>query len=77
MSHLFPCCIISCLTGFMLLFYRIVFGTTQYFVFCNPKERDASKTPYPEVTFEMAQQEIAKRSGFDTSLENKSRGICA
>ncbi|PVD36027.1 hypothetical protein C0Q70_02997 [Pomacea canaliculata] len=52
---------------------RIVFGTTQYFVFCNPKERDASKTPYPEVTFEMAQQEIAKRSGFDTSLENKSR----
>ena len=51
-----------------------MFGTTQYFVFCNPKERDASKTPFPEVTFEMAQEEIAKRSGFDVNMENKSRG---
>lgn len=52
---------------------RILFGTTQYFVFCNPKERDASQTPYPEVTFEMAQEELAKRSGFDVNMENKSR----
>ena len=51
-----------------------MFGTTQYFVFCNPKERDAAKTPFPEVTFEMAQEEIAKRSGFDVNMENKSRG---
>ncbi|KAK7487439.1 hypothetical protein BaRGS_00021280, partial [Batillaria attramentaria] len=52
---------------------RIVFGTTQYFVFCNPAERDAAKEPWPEVTFEMAQEEIAKRSGFDVNMENKSR----
>ncbi|XP_076437363.1 kinesin-like protein KIF28 [Babylonia areolata] len=52
---------------------RIVFGTTQYFVFCNPKERDASKTPFPEVTFELAQEEIAKRSGFDVNMGNKTR----
>ena len=54
--------------------YRIVFGTTQYFVFCNPKERDSAQTPFPVVTFEMAQEEIAKRSGFDVNMENKSRG---
>ncbi|CAL1536203.1 unnamed protein product [Lymnaea stagnalis] len=50
---------------------RILFGTTQYFVFVHPKERDASKKVYPEITFEMAQEEIAKNSGFDMS-SNKS-----
>nr|XP_022323498.1 kinesin-like protein KIF28P isoform X1 [Crassostrea virginica] len=52
---------------------RLIFGTTQYFVFVNPKERDASKEKFPEVTFEMAQEEVAKKSGFDMSGENKSR----
>ncbi|KAL5010885.1 hypothetical protein ScPMuIL_013190 [Solemya velum] len=52
---------------------RLIFGTTQYFVFANPKERDASKETYPEITFEMAQEEKARRSGFDVSGENKSR----
>ncbi|KAI8767400.1 kinesin protein KIF28P [Biomphalaria glabrata] len=51
---------------------RVLFGTTQYFVFVHPKERDASKKTYPEVTFEMAQEEIAKHSGFDIS-SNKSQ----
>lgn len=41
----------------------------------NPKERDASKQKFPEVTFEMAQEEVAKKSGFDMSGENKSRGV--
>lgn len=58
-----------------LFFYRLIFGTTQYFVFVNPKERDASKEKFPEVTFEMAQEEVAKKSGFDMSGENKSRGM--
>ncbi|XP_070175288.1 kinesin-like protein KIF28P isoform X2 [Littorina saxatilis] len=52
---------------------RIVFGTTQYFVFCNPAERDAAEEPLPDATFEMAQEEIAKRSGFDVNMENKTR----
>lgn len=52
---------------------RLIFGTTKYFVFVNPKERDASKQKFPEVTFEMAQEEVAKKSGFDMSGENKSR----
>ena len=53
---------------------RIIFGTTKYFVFVNPKERDSSKQPHTEITFEMAQEEIAKKSGFDIEGQNKSRG---
>ncbi|XP_013392684.1 kinesin-like protein KIF28P [Lingula anatina] len=52
---------------------RLMFGTTQLYLFVNPKERDAAKTPYPEITFEMAQDEIAACSGFDMNTENKSQ----
>ncbi|XP_052091437.1 kinesin-like protein KIF28 [Mytilus californianus] len=52
---------------------RIIFGTTKYFVYVNPKERDSSKEQHKEITFEMAQEEIAKKSGFDVEGQNKSR----
>ncbi|KAL3836511.1 hypothetical protein ACJMK2_021937 [Sinanodonta woodiana] len=52
---------------------RLIFGTTQYFVFVNPKERDGSKEKFPEVTFESAQEELAKKSGFDVSGQNKTK----
>lgn len=53
---------------------RLVFGTTQFFVFCNPKD-PAAKEKREEPTFEMAQAEIAQKSGgFDMSGANKSRG---
>ncbi|XP_064610663.1 kinesin-like protein KIF28 isoform X2 [Liolophura sinensis] len=52
---------------------RLLFGTTQYFVYANPREAQLTSTPFPEVTFEMAQEEIAKKSGFDMSSENKSK----
>ncbi len=51
-----------------------MFGTTQLFVLCNPKERDSSKQKWPEVTYETAQEEIARCSGFDMDTENKSQG---
>ena len=53
---------------------RIVFGTTKYFVYINPQERDKSKEKFTDITFEMAQEEIAKSSGFDIEGQNKSRG---
>lgn len=59
---------------FPLLAFRLLFGTTQYFVYANPREAQLASTPFPEVTFEMAQEEIAKKSGFDMSSENKSKG---
>ncbi|CAH1773103.1 unnamed protein product [Owenia fusiformis] len=49
---------------------RLMFGTTQLMVFVNPKEAGSSDT---EVSYEMAQEEIASNSGFDMNTENKSR----
>ena len=52
---------------------RLVFGTTQFFVFANPLDTSSCKVEEP--TFEMAQAEIAEKSGgFDMSGANKSRG---
>lgn len=52
---------------------RLVFGTTQFFVFCNPKDPTA-KDMKDEPTFEQAQAEIAEKTGgFDMSGANKSR----
>ncbi|XP_060555492.1 kinesin-like protein KIF28P [Ruditapes philippinarum] len=51
---------------------RLVFGTTQFFVFANPLDTSGCKVEEP--TFEMAQAEIATKSGgFDMSGANKSR----
>lgn len=52
---------------------RLLFGTTQFYVFCNPKDTKDCKVQDP--SFEMAQAEIAEKSGgFDMSGQNKSRG---
>ncbi|KAK8758238.1 hypothetical protein V5799_004132 [Amblyomma americanum] len=52
----------------------IVFGQTQLFLFVNPRQHDRHDlSKYPEVTYEMAQEEIALRAGIklhdDDSLE--------
>ncbi|XP_064643927.1 kinesin-like protein KIF28 isoform X2 [Lineus longissimus] len=52
---------------------RLVFGTSQMYVIINPKERDSSKKTYPDITYEMASEEIAANSGFDMKTENKSK----
>lgn len=54
---------------------RVLFGTTQFFAFVHPKQRDASKTPWPEVTFEMAQEEIAANSGLDLNAKTKEDAL--
>jgi len=51
---------------------RLLFGMTQFYVFKNPNDKS---DPGAEPTFEMAQAEIAQKSGgFDMSGQNKSRG---
>ena len=48
-------------------------GTTQFYVFCNPNDKEGAKTPAPD--FETAQAEIASKSGgFDMSSA-KTRGM--
>ena len=49
--------------NFSMFVFRLLFGTTQYFVFVDPNERDSSRETYSDVTFEMAQEEIGKKSG--------------
>ncbi|XP_069121894.1 kinesin-like protein KIF28P [Argopecten irradians] len=52
---------------------RLQFGTTQFFVFCDPKERDSSKINYPDISYDDAQQEVARKSGLGMDKEAKSR----
>ena len=61
-------------TIFVFFSFRIMFGTTQLYVFVNPSERDSSGAAYPNVTYEYAQEEIAAKSGFDMNMDNKSKG---
>ena len=49
---------------------RLVFGSTQIWVFQNPSERDKTKDKYPLITFEYAQEEIAAKSGIDMNTDS-------
>lgn len=51
---------------------RILIGSTQLFVFANPAEAGKASKPFPPVTYEMAQEEIARNSGFDMNRNAKS-----
>uniref|UniRef100_T1ISP8 Kinesin-like protein n=1 Tax=Strigamia maritima TaxID=126957 RepID=T1ISP8_STRMM len=42
---------------------RVMFGPSQLYVFCDPPERDKSRETYPEVTYNWAMEEIAKKAG--------------
>ena len=44
---------------------RILFGTTQLFVFIHPDQKGKSNMTFSEVTFELAQEEIATKQGFE------------
>merc|ERR1719400_1838343 len=42
---------------------RLVFGSTQLWVFQNPREKGIDKKKYPPITYEYAQEEIAAKAG--------------
>ena len=50
---------------------RLVFGSTQLWVFQNPKEKGIDSKKYPPITYEYAQEEIAAKAGIkvDTAGE--------
>lgn len=62
-------------TKIFVMNFRVLFGTTQLYVFANPLERDKVKTKYPAPTYEMAQQEIASHAGLDVNSARGSQGI--
>ena len=49
-----------------------MFGTTQLFVFKHPEQEKKSQMTYSEVTFELAQEEIASKAGYDVSNEDQT-----
>uniref|UniRef100_T1K6K6 Kinesin motor domain-containing protein n=1 Tax=Tetranychus urticae TaxID=32264 RepID=T1K6K6_TETUR len=51
---------------------RLLFGTTQLFVFIHPGQQKKSKLSFSEVTFDLAQEEIASKAGFDMSNDDQS-----
>ena len=50
----------------------LLFGTTQLFVFLHPEQQKKSNTVYPEVSFELAQEEIASKAGYDMHADDQS-----
>ena len=50
---------------------RLLFGTTQLFVLINPFQEDKHQT-YSEVTFELAQEEIASKAGYEVNGEDQT-----
>ncbi|RWS30831.1 kinesin-like protein KIF28P [Leptotrombidium deliense] len=51
---------------------RLLFGSTQLFVYNHPSQRSKSKMTFSEVTFELAQEEIASKAGFDVNNDDQS-----
>ena len=52
---------------------RLLFGTTQLYVFVNPIQEKRPNMSFAEVTFELAQEEIATKAGFEfNQSENQS-----
>ncbi|XP_014675259.1 PREDICTED: kinesin-like protein KIF28P, partial [Priapulus caudatus] len=56
---------------------RVMFGTTQLYVFVNPRQRDdvAVATTWMMPTYESAQNEIASHAGLAVSTETKSQEL--
>lgn len=52
--------------------FRIVFGTTQFFVYVDPKNKDP-KVAHTNITFEFAQDEIARKSGINMGSEDNGQ----
>jgi hypothetical protein len=50
----------------------LLFGTTQLFVFVHPDQQKKSQLTYSEVTFELAQEEIASKAGYDVNNDDQS-----
>merc|ERR1719481_2087167 len=51
---------------------RLVFGSTQVWVFQNPKEHGIDKKKYPPITFEYSQEEIAAKAGIKVDGQSGS-----
>ena len=51
-----------------------MFGTSHLYVFHHPAEVQSSSLKQADVTYEMAQEEIAKNAGLDDVDDQESKG---
>ncbi|GFS78922.1 kinesin-like protein KIF28P [Nephila pilipes] len=51
---------------------RILFGTTQLYLFVHPDQMKKTGKKYPDVTYEMAQEEIAAKAGISVDDDDQS-----
>lgn len=51
-----------------------MFGTTQLYVFIHPDQMKKTGKKYPDVTYEMAQEEIAAKAGIAVDEDDQSLG---
>ena len=52
---------------------RVMFGTSHLYVFHHPAEMQSSSLKQADITYEMAQEEIAKNAGLDVD-DQESKG---
>ena len=52
---------------------RLLFGTTQLFVFVHPEQ--TTRGSFSEVTFELAQEEIAAKAGYTIDNEDQTMEV--
>lgn len=51
-----------------------MFGTSHLYVFHHPAEVESSSLKQTDITYEMAQEEIAKNAGLDVDDQEESKG---
>lgn len=54
---------------------RLVFGSTQTWLFQNPNEPGIDKKKYPPINFEFAQEEIAAKAGININQPGMGDGV--
>ena len=52
-----------------------MFGTSHLYVFHHPAEATSSTLKQADITYEMAQEEIAKNAGLDVDDQEESKGM--
>lgn len=53
----------------------MLFGTTQLFVFKHPEQEQKSLNTFSEVTFELAQEEIAAKAGYAIDHQDQTMEV--
>ena len=68
-----PLLVFFCSLSLYFILVRVMFGTSHLYVFHHPAEMQSSSLKQADITYEMAQEEIAKNAGLDVD-DQESKG---